>query len=216
MAHPARKGDSYHHGDLRRSLIGAALELIAEKGAEAFSLREVARRVGVSHTSVYQHFRDKTALLAAVGEEGYLELAKLVRSAERRARGDSLKALENFAKAYLRFAISKPSHFRVMSEPDLTRGESNGPLIAAHDEVFALLLSAVEHAQREGVLVAGDTRELALAIWTLVHGYAETYRAGRGYYRDPASRGGSLAAVERHFSGVFDFLLRGALAAARA
>jgi len=66
-----KKRGRYHHGDLRRALLDAALELLAREGASALTLREVARRAGVTHAAPYRHFTDKQALLAAVAEEGF-------------------------------------------------------------------------------------------------------------------------------------------------
>ena len=76
----------YHHGDLRRALIDASIGLIAESGPDGFTLREVARRARVSHTAPYRHFREKSDLLAAVAEQGFLELRKAVDRATARCR----------------------------------------------------------------------------------------------------------------------------------
>jgi len=73
----AKVGDKrgkYHHGDLRRALLDAALELVNELGPSGITLREAARRAGVTHAAPYRHFADKGALLAAVAEQGFVQL----------------------------------------------------------------------------------------------------------------------------------------------
>lgn len=72
---------SYHHGDLRVALLRASLDLMREQGDHRLTLREVARRVGVSHAAPFRHFRDKNALLAAIAEEGFLRLTACLNTA---------------------------------------------------------------------------------------------------------------------------------------
>ncbi len=107
------KATSYHHGDLKEALISAASELIAAHGQASFSLRKVAQQVGVSQTALYRHFANKEDLLAAVAEQGFLELSRL-----------SHEAFDNYpellernievAMAYLNFAADNPNTYRLM------------------------------------------------------------------------------------------------------
>ena len=110
---------TYHHGDLRNSLIQAALALVAERGVEGFSLREAARTVGVSASACYRHFADREELLAAVAHEGLDTLAEEMRvaaAAARRAerRSTPCSRFWDYSGAYLHFALAHPAHFRVM------------------------------------------------------------------------------------------------------
>ena len=85
---------NYHHGDLRQALIDGAIALIAEQDISSLSLREVARRVGVSHAAPYRHFADKEALLAAVAEEGFIRLTASMRQQQQMVFDDPLQRLQ--------------------------------------------------------------------------------------------------------------------------
>src|SRR5262245_42493142 len=100
---------SYHHADLRPALLAAARRLLAECGAEALSLREVARKTGVSHNAPYRHFADRQALLAAVAAEGFATLAERTRAAG--ATAAARRRLGPIGAAYVRFALDEPNLF---------------------------------------------------------------------------------------------------------
>ncbi len=102
----------YHHGDLRRALISAGIELLGEGGASALDLRKVARKAGVSHTAPYRHFEDKRALVAAIAEEGFGRLTERLKNAVSGvAPGLQLLAL---TRAYVDFALTEPALMREM------------------------------------------------------------------------------------------------------
>src|SRR2546423_2801057 len=105
---------AYHHGDLRRTLLAAAVEAIAEHGPAAISLRDLARRADVSHAAPAHHFGDKAGLLTAIAAEGYLLLAAALHDAAART-GSFLEV----GVAYVGFAVDQPAHFAVMYRPDL-------------------------------------------------------------------------------------------------
>lgn len=160
----------YHHGDLRRALLDASLSLIAEEGFGALSLREVARRAGVTHAAPYRHFADKEALLAAVAEEGFR--AMTVRMKERMASEKTPEGrLEACGVAYVLFAMENPSHFRVMFGPHFTHPPEM-PSSEDAENSFGLLMGSIAECQRAGVVRAGEPRGLSLMCWSLVHGLA--------------------------------------------
>lgn len=139
----------YHHGDLRRALVDAALLIIAEQGLGRMSLREVARRAGVSHAAPTHHFRDKAGLLTAIAADGW------------RLLGDALERAPDFAGqgvAYVLFATGHPAHFAVMRAPDLLRAD-DPDLTAARARAGTQLRS-------------GATGDRALAAWAMAHGLA--------------------------------------------
>src|ERR1700686_452365 len=103
----------YHHGNLREALLQGAVRVIAESGPAAFTLREVARRTGVSHNAPYRHFRDKDALLAAVATEGFRKLTQAMRAAGAQP-ANALDKLKQSGLAYVHFAVRNPEHFTVM------------------------------------------------------------------------------------------------------
>ncbi|MEL6384596.1 MAG: TetR/AcrR family transcriptional regulator [Cyanobacteria bacterium J06626_18] len=164
---------AYHHGDLRLSLIQAALALITEKKeAKTLSLREVARRVGVSHTAPYRHFADKNALLAAVAEEGFHILKRYLQTSLEETPSDALLRLQTGGVAYVKFAISHPAHYRVMFGAFQPDNSDYPSLNAAGGEAFAVLSDAIAREQATGKVKAGDTQRLSWVAWSLVHGLA--------------------------------------------
>src|SRR5262245_46766036 len=159
----------YHHGDLKRALIDTALAMVTEEGTWSFTLREVARRAGVSHAAPYNHFPDKAALLAEVAALGFQALAREMEGAGRRARS-ARQALLGIATAYVRFGVENPAHYRLMFGPELADKERYPVLQQASDATFAKLTAALERGQAAGELRRGSVREQALAAWSLVHG----------------------------------------------
>nr|MBA3541734.1 TetR/AcrR family transcriptional regulator [Deltaproteobacteria bacterium] len=104
----------YHHGNLRETLVKVALRAIAEDGLEGFTLREVARRAGVSAPAVYRHFADKDDLLVAVASECAERLAAVMVEAVERAPAHPLERFRATGIAYVRFAVAHPEHFRAI------------------------------------------------------------------------------------------------------
>ena len=168
-----RKAD-YHHGNLRRALIDAAVSAIAKHGVDALNLRQLAARAGVTPGAPYHHFTDREELLAAIAEEGFGRLgAELI--AGRDAAGDEASArLEALGRAYINFAISCPGYFRVMFHGD---GKSSGPS-APGLRAFHLLRDAVLACQEAGTAPAGDPSGLVLTAWSAVHGFATLWVDG--------------------------------------
>jgi len=170
---PARgKGGRYHHGDLRRALLDAALAVLTEADARALTLREVARRAGVTHAAPYRHFADKDALLAAVAEEGFRTLTAEMREGLRAAGEDPVGHLEALGVAYVRFALAHPAHFEVMFGPELPWHKEHSALHEAADATFALLVASVQSAQAAGKLRGSQPLLPALLCWCTVHGLA--------------------------------------------
>jgi AcrR family transcriptional regulator len=172
----------YHHGNLKPALLRAAVELIAEVGPAAFTLREVARRAGISHNAPYRHFREKDELLAAVAAEGFESLASALGKPEKRTRAShpnpALRRFQASGVAYVRFALHSPEHLLVMFDWPLAL-DRYPDLSAAATRAFSVLLEFVEAAQREGSLPAGDPLTLACTAWSLVHGVAKLAIAKR-------------------------------------
>jgi AcrR family transcriptional regulator len=185
-----RQPKPYHHGNLREALLKAALRLISEVGPTAFTLREVARRAGVSHNAPYRHFRDRDELMAAVSTEGYGELTRTMQEAVEH-ESNSLARLQQAGLAYVKFALRRPEHFTVMfdapsSKPaqklcfSPSKMKIKYPKAAeAAEESFRTLMNFVAACQQEGVLPAGDTKALALLAWSMVHGTAKLAITGR-------------------------------------
>ena len=172
MAYTLDRSRRYHHGNLRNALIHAGLDILATQGIQGLSLREVARRTGVSHAAPYRHFANKEALLAAIAEEGFGRLAAVTRATIACFPDDPRAQLGAAHEAYVRFALENPDQLRVMFSGLLTGPGRPDTLQAAAEAAFGLLVGIVETGQRAEVLREGDPVRLAVAAWTMMHGLA--------------------------------------------
>ena len=177
---------TYHHGDLRRALVDAAVAIVAEQGAEAFTLREAARRLGVNHRAAYRHFADKAALLAAVAEQGFRGLIEATRGEAGAAPGPA-ERLAAAARAYVAFAAAHPAHFRVMFGPRLNEAaarprarKSSGTAApspfatvdALVAEAYGLLEAQVREGMAAGLFAHDPGPHPVIALWAAMHGLA--------------------------------------------
>jgi AcrR family transcriptional regulator len=167
-----QKQGRFHHGNLRQALVDGALQILAKDGQGAITLREVARRAGVTHAAPYRHFESKESLLAAVAEEGFRTLRADMESAMQAERGDALDRLQAFGAAYARFALKNPAHFRLMYGAELADRATHPELAEASRAAFLLLFDVVKQCQKEKLVRDGDPLHLALTSWSLVHGLA--------------------------------------------
>jgi AcrR family transcriptional regulator len=161
----------YHHGNLQKVLLDAAISLISEVGPAGFTLREAARRAGVSHNAPYRHFRDKDALLAEVAAQGYNELTKVMAHAADR-QSDALEALKQAGLAYVAFALRRPEHFTVMFDAPLSK-DLHPATAEASERAFATLLRLVQNCQKTNQIPDRDDLDYTLLAWTMVHGIAK-------------------------------------------
>jgi AcrR family transcriptional regulator len=171
----------YHHGHLRETLLKAAIELISEAGPAGFTLREVARRAGVSHNAPYRHFPDQGDLLAEVAAEGFRELTREMAEATKK-QPTSVDRLKGAGLAYVKFALQRPEHFTVMFDAPFPMAEDPCEGEAAK-QTFGALLGLVATCQAEGRLPEGDPKALACLAWTMVHGIAKLAMAKRLPYK---------------------------------
>jgi AcrR family transcriptional regulator len=158
----------YHHGNLRRTLIDASIAIIEESGPEALTLREVARRAKVSHTAPYRHFQDKSDLLAAVAEQGFIDLRAAIEQAWSHDT-PPLDRLRQCGIAYVAFALERTAFFRVMFGAELDP-QRHPSARAAAEAAFETLVTVVAACQEAKQVSSGDTRKKACIAWSLVHG----------------------------------------------
>lgn len=163
--------ETYHHGNLRRALLDAALRLVQTESPKALTLRAVARLAGVSQTAPYRHFADKDALLAAVAEEGFRDMAAAMRQAIA-VHDEPLARFRALGLTYVEFAAGHPLHFRLMFGRELADRAAQPSLAEAASETFALLTESVIECQRSGLVREGNPDHLAVAAWSTVHGLA--------------------------------------------
>jgi AcrR family transcriptional regulator len=168
MSTSGRKKPAYHHGALEAALVRAAGKILEKEGVEALSLREVARRAGVSHNAPYRHFPEREALLAALAGEGFEWLGAAQRKA---AEAGGLRAM---GEVYVHFALAHPQRFRLMFGGQIS--------IAKHVRLRELAtktfegLSGALAARVPEAQGAGDS---SIAAWALVHGLAQLLLGGR-------------------------------------
>lgn len=163
--------DTYHHGDLRRALLDAAETVLVEQGVGALSLRDLARRVGVSPTAPYHHFGSKADLVAALAEDALDQLDAALAEAGT-AHADPEERLRALGITYVLFAVDHPERFRLAFRPEM-----GSPFAALADDPDALPTEAAgfRHLVRVVAEMTPDPAAqatLAVASWSLVHGLA--------------------------------------------
>lgn len=176
----SRSGAQYHHGHLREALEEAALELLATRSVASLSLREVARRAGVSHNAPYHHFTDRQGLLRAVAARilrGLLDAMTAARDAARDAGAGPREQLIAVGEAYIRYALAQPGGFGAVFDPEVCDPRDpnpvTGPLERANDDFLADTVRATWPELSEE-----RSRSTAAGLWGLVHGLARLIADG--------------------------------------
>jgi AcrR family transcriptional regulator len=170
------RSEPYHHENLRQTLLQAAVALICEVGPRDFTLREVARRAGVSHNAPYRHFPAKDDLLVAVATEGFDRLTSLMQKSSARGK-NALERLQLCGRGYVYFALHWPHHFLVMFDlPKTSHERCNDEPVGKN--AFDVLMGCIMAAQQSGDLPAGDPLPQAWTAWSLVHGIAKLAVSG--------------------------------------
>ena len=201
---------AYHHGALRQALIEATDALLAEKGAEAFSLREVARRAGVSPAAPAHHFGDARGLLTAVATLGFDGLAEALRTAEAAAGSDARRRLREQGVAYVAFAMRYPGRFRLMFRNELHHEDAE--LMRAGNAAFQVLEDGVRRAfgLAPGKALTGKAWTALLALWSVVHGYAHLTIAGR-FDGVCGGKAGRAEMAQKALRGILDAVIAGSV-----
>ena len=172
--HPcmARKhAHRYHHGDLSRALLQEAVRTIQRGGVESLTLRRVGEKLGVSRTALYRHFTDKSALLAAVAQEGFRTL-RIQNQDAWQTRGGGRAGFAAMGAAYVQFAVDHPSHYRVMFGGFVDELVRNPGLAEEGAAAFQVLVDAIVSLQQQQAVKADNPLQLAQYIWATVHGIA--------------------------------------------
>jgi AcrR family transcriptional regulator len=164
----------YHHGNLVEALIAATVELIEERGVEQLSVREVAKRAGVSPGAPFRHFRSKTALLTAVAEQAMDRLTKSVaRAVSEIDSADPAAAFEAIGQGYLEWALANPTHFQIISSRTLIDFDSSSSLRGQNGVIRETMVELLTQVQHKGRLAADvDLDHLVLAARAYVYGLA--------------------------------------------
>jgi AcrR family transcriptional regulator len=177
-------------GDLRQALQDAAVATLDEVGADGLSLREVARRAGVSHAAPAHHFTDKAGLLTAVATEGFRMLVTYLADAQPGGAGQPADQLAALGRAYAQFAEDNPGRFEVMFRPRLLHA-GDPAFQRAGDAAFQALRQHIAACQSRGWREREPTDALATAAWALAHGIAVLRVQGSlaRHYPDPSLSG---------------------------
>lgn len=156
--------------DLRRRVLEASLALIEESGLDRLSMREVARKSGVSHQAPYYYFGDREAILAAIAGEGFATLGQSFARAVDRAGSEPAKALEAIGRAYVGFALRHPAYFQAMFRADAVPLDRYPDVRKLEDEAFGRLVEAIGKAFADQPSAVRLT--ISIACWAMVHGLA--------------------------------------------
>lgn len=174
---PAKKVSAtpkYHHGDLRRAVMNAALELAAASGVEALSLREIARKIGVSTAAPYHHFKDRQSLLLDLAIEGYAKLLEALRNS-REAAASPEEQIQAAALAFLDFGRSHRAEYAIMFAGEYLSHPRVGEMLSVADSCLALVRDSMAVAAK---LDPHRAAEATFAAWALLHGIVQLDQKG--------------------------------------
>lgn len=203
----APKTTAYHHGNLREVLIQAAVQLVEEGGLEHVSVREVAKRAGVSPGAPFRHFSNKTALMTAVAEQAMTKFrAEITKAADSVAADDPVGRFAAVGVGYLHWAIQNPTYFRIISTRSLIDWQASESLRRDNEAVRVMMESALIEAQRRGMLRSSNLVDTQIAGRALVYGLARMYIDGHfaqwGIDGEKAER--TTQKVLRHFMSLVE------------
>jgi AcrR family transcriptional regulator len=169
------KIDTYHHGDLRTTLIETALKILKTQSPESISLRELARKAGVSQAAPYRHFKDKNELLAAISEQGFQLKCTYMKEAIERYADNPLEMYYAFGKAYFKMGKLHPQHFRLMVGSQIIPCEQYPKLLETAAKSYSLLVKMIKICQKAKIIGEGDPFHKALNCWCVVNGFTALY-----------------------------------------
>ncbi len=168
----AERARTYHHGDLRASLVDEAAAMISEAGTASVTMRAIGSRLGVSRGAPYRHFPDKTALLVAVAVAGFKRLNRRLGASDTGASPSSVEQLRRMGEQYVRFALEHPAHYRLMYGKEALARQDQPELRKAAGALLENLVDVIRVHQQRGEIEAGDPRAQAYVAWSAVHGLA--------------------------------------------
>ncbi|MFT4520542.1 MAG: AcrR family transcriptional regulator [Halioglobus sp.] len=170
---------AYHHGDLQAALLDAALDVISEIGPQGLTIREVARRAGVSHAAPYRHFTDKNELILAVVERGFELMQQTMQAEQAAAKGDPMSQFAASGLSYVNFALQHPAYYRIMFSGDLLSSTGNVSLQHTGQDALDEMVAGITGCQELGIVRPGNPVTQALAIWSTIHGFVSLVNDNR-------------------------------------
>jgi AcrR family transcriptional regulator len=174
------KRTAYHHGDLRQQLLTVAEQIILERGVDGFTLREAARRAGVSPAAPAHHFKDAKGLLTEVALLGFREFGAELEAADKAGGADPARRLQLQALAYVNFALKQPARFQLMFRDD-KHDNTNEEFKSVAARSYRILEGAIRAASNipPDAELTPRSYGLLLAVWSMVHGFSDL-ALGRG------------------------------------
>lgn len=162
----------YHHGDLKNALVEAGIDIIIRDGIDQLSIRNAAKKIGVSHTAPYRHFKSKEELLVAIAIHGFhLLIDEMDRVIEK--HGDDYQSqLQEAGRAYIHFAMDNTVYFRIMFGDYIKNKTSYPELFSVYDQAFRKTVDIIVKYSSKKKNRDAMPDITALAAWSLVHGYA--------------------------------------------
>lgn len=164
---PKAQKEAFHHGNLREALLAASLEILDEYGADAITIREVARRSGVSHAAPVNHFKDREALLTEVAVGLYGDLWRSISTTMEKGSHTGFERVEAFAFALIEYGLATPNRYRMLWRRDLIDTKDQR-LVEVSDGLYARLIEEISSARMDGEF---DNHTFAIGLWSMAHGY---------------------------------------------
>lgn len=170
---------SYHHGDLKTTLLEAALKMLRSTPPNEISLRELARTAGVSQAAPYRHFKNKEELLVALAIQGFeIKLGYIKESMEAHSH-EPLQMYYHSGLSYFKMGLKHPQHFKLMFSSDFIPNEERPELMQAATKTFILFAEMIGLCQKSQIIGSGDPYQIALNCWTVIHGFTVLYAERR-------------------------------------
>lgn len=164
---------AYHHRDLRRALLDEAVAVLMETGTDDFTLRSLARRLGVSHAAPYAHFADKSALLEEIAAVGFVQLREAMLEASAPVVDSPRERMIAIGLGYIRFGLEHPAHYRLMFTAAEVCGPNKPEIVERTGSAcFQVLIDSLDALRPDAAERFGPNRPDAVAAWSLVHGLA--------------------------------------------
>ena len=203
-----RRRTTYHHGHLREALIASALKMVKEQGAESVSVREVAKRAGVSSGAPFRHFPSRTTLMTAVAEQAMRRFrGEIVHALEEVKSDEPLARFRALGTAYMRWVVRNPEHFQVISNRTLIDFDGSASLRRDNAEIRELMEQLLSEQRQHAPLLQDDLKVISFTARALAYGIARMYVDGHLPQWDiPADE------AERAFNAAFDLLVESVVA----
>jgi AcrR family transcriptional regulator len=163
--------NNYHHGDAKNALVQAGIDIITERGVQNLSIRNAAKRIHVSHTAPYRHFKNKDELLVAIAIKGFDILDQNIDKALSNVSPSDPSALAQAGRAYIQFAVSNSNYYRIMFGDSIRNKTDHPEFFKAYDRSFRKLIHIIENKGNKQNADKTDPDITAVAVWSLLHGY---------------------------------------------